>query len=109
MAIFIKISISKSANLTILSDGSASITTVKKKKSSSSTSVIEVGGEMIMKMAHVHASSMTKYNEVKSRTKIITDDRLTGQDREGSPHLRAYLCQDRQGGESQNHVLGEVK
>jgi hypothetical protein len=49
-AIFIKISISKSANLTIeletLTDRATSITAAKKKKSSSSTTVIEVGGEM---------------------------------------------------------------
>ena len=77
-AIFLKISISKSANLTIelekLTDGAASITAAKKKKSSSSTTVIEVGGEMRMKMAHADAASMTKCSEVKSRAKIITDD-----------------------------------
>ena len=77
-AIFIKISISKSANLTIeletLTDGAASITAAKKKKSSSSTTVIEVGGEMRMKMAHADAASMTKCSEVKSRAKIITTD-----------------------------------
>ena len=77
-AIFIQISISKSANLTIelekLTDGAASITAAKKKKSSSSTTVIEVGGEMRMKMAHADAASMTKCSEVKSRAKIITTD-----------------------------------
>jgi len=77
-AIFIQISISKSASLTIelqtLTDGAASITAAKKKKSSSSTTVIEVGGEMRMKMAHADAASMTKCSEVKSRAKRITDD-----------------------------------
>ncbi len=77
-AIFIKVSISKSANLTIeletLTDGAASITATKKKKSSSSTTVIEVGGEMRTKMAHADAASKTKCSEVKSRAKIITDD-----------------------------------
>ena len=77
-AIFIQISISKSANLKIeletLTDGAASITAAKKKKSSSSTTVIELGGEMRMKMAHADASSMTKCSEVKSRAKRITDD-----------------------------------
>ena len=77
-AIFIKISISKSANLTIeletLTDEAVSITTVKKKKSSSSTTVIDVGGEMRMKMAHADAASMTKCSEVKPRARIITDD-----------------------------------
>ena len=75
-ATFIKISISKSANLTIeletLTDGAASITAAKNKKSS--TTVIEVGGEMRMKMAHADAASMTKCSEVKSRAKRITDD-----------------------------------
>jgi hypothetical protein len=77
-AIFIKISISKSANLTneleTLTDGAASITAAKKKRSSSSTTVIEVGAEMRMKMAHADAASMTKCSEVKSRAKRITDD-----------------------------------
>jgi len=77
-AISIKISISKSENLTIelqtLTDGAASITATKKKKSSSSTTVIEVGGEMRMKMAHADAASMTKFSEVRSRAKRITDD-----------------------------------
>jgi hypothetical protein len=76
-AIFIKISISKAENLTIelqtLTDGAASMTAAKKKKSSSSTTVIEVGGEMRMKMAHADAASMTKCSEVKSRAKRITD------------------------------------
>ena len=76
--ISIKISISKSANLKIeletLADGAASITAAKKKKSSSSTTVIEVGGEMRMKMAHADAASMTKCSEVKPRARIITDD-----------------------------------
>jgi len=76
MTIFIKIGISKSANLTIeletLTDGAASITAAKNKKSS--TTVIEVGGEMRMKMAHADAASMTKCSEVKSRAKRITDD-----------------------------------
>jgi hypothetical protein len=57
-----------------LTDEAVSITTAKKKKSTSSTTVIEVGGEMRMKMAHADAASMTKYIEVKSRVKIITDD-----------------------------------
>ena len=68
---------SKSANLTIeletLTDGAASITAAKKKKSSSSTTVIEVGGEMRMKMAHADAASMTKCSEVQSRANIIMD------------------------------------
>ncbi len=59
--------------LETLTDGAASITAAKKKKSSSSTTVIEVGGEMRMKMAHADAASMTKCSEVKSRAKIITD------------------------------------
>jgi hypothetical protein len=71
-AIFTQISISKSANSTIdlqaLTDGAAS----KNKKSS--TTVIEVGGEMRMKMSHADADSMTKCTEVKSRAKRITDD-----------------------------------
>ena len=75
-AIFVKISISE--NLTIelqtLTDGAARITAAKKKKSSSSTTVIEVGGEMRMKMAHTDATSMTKCSEVKPRVRIITDD-----------------------------------
>ena len=75
--IFVKISISKAENLTIelqtLTDGAGSITAAKK-KSSSSTTVIEVGGEMRMKMAHADAASMTKCSEVKSRAKRITDD-----------------------------------
>jgi hypothetical protein len=74
----LKISISKSANLTIeletLTDGAAIITAAKKKISSSSTTVIEVGEEMRMKVAHADAASMTKCSEVKSRGKIITDD-----------------------------------
>jgi len=76
--IFVKISISKAENLTIelqtLTDGAASITAAKKKKSSSSTTVIEVGGEMRMKMNHADAASMTKCSEVKSRAKRSTDD-----------------------------------
>ena len=67
--ISIKISISKSANLKIeletLADEAASVTAAKKKKSSSSTTVIEVGGEMRMKMAHADAASMTKCSEIK--------------------------------------------
>ncbi len=63
-------------NLTIelqtLTDGAARKTVVKNKKSS--TTVIEVGGEVRMKMAHADAASMTKCSEVKSRAKIITDD-----------------------------------
>ena len=78
VTIFIKISINKSVNLTIeletLTVGSASITGVKKKKSSSSTTVIEVGREMRMMMTHADETSMTKYNEVKSRVNMITDD-----------------------------------
>ena len=58
--------------LETLTDGAASITAAKNKKSS--TTVIEVGGEMRMKMAHADATSMTKCSEVKSRAKIITDD-----------------------------------
>ena len=76
--IFVKISISKAENLTIelqtLTDGAASVTAAKKKKSSSSTTVIEVGGEMRMKMNHADAASMTKCSEVKSRAKRSTDD-----------------------------------
>jgi hypothetical protein len=75
-AFFIQISISKSASSTIelqtLTDGAASKTAVKNKKSS--TTVIEVGGEMRIKMAHADAASMTKCIEVKSRAKRITDD-----------------------------------
>ena len=71
-------SISKSANLTIeletLTDGETSITVPKQKRSSSSTTVIEVGGEMRMKMAHGDTVSMTKCSEVKSGVKRITDD-----------------------------------
>ena len=52
-----------------------SITAAKKKKSSSSTTVIEVGGEMRMKMAHADAVSMTKCSEVKSRAKIMRERR----------------------------------
>jgi hypothetical protein len=47
---------------------------VKNKKSS--TTVIEVGGEMRIKMAHDDATSMTKYSEVKSRAKRITTSSL---------------------------------
>ena len=36
--------------------------------------LIEVGGEMRMKMAHADAVSMTTCSEVKSRAKIITDE-----------------------------------
>ena len=76
--ISIKIGISKSANLKIeletLADEAASVTAAKKKKSSSSTTVIEVGGEMRMKMAHADTTSMTKCSEVKPRARIITDD-----------------------------------
>jgi hypothetical protein len=75
-AIFIHISISKSASLTIelqmLTDGAASKTAAKNQKSS--TTVIEVGGEMRMKMAHADAASMTKCSEVESRAKRITHD-----------------------------------
>ncbi len=75
-AIFIQISISKSASSTIelqtQTDGAASKTAVKNKKSS--TIVIEVGAEMRIKMAHADAASMTNCSEVKSRTKRITDD-----------------------------------
>ena len=60
--------------LETLVDGAASITAAKKKKSSSSTTVIEVGGEMRMKMAHADTTSMTKCSEVKPRSRIITDD-----------------------------------
>ncbi len=60
--------------LETLADEAASVTAAKKKKSSSSTTVIEVGGEMRMKMAHADAASMTNCSEVKSRAKIITDD-----------------------------------
>ncbi len=71
-AIFTQITISKSANSTIelkaLTDGAVS----KNKKSS--TTVIEVGGEMRMKMSHADAASMTKCTKVKSRGKRITDD-----------------------------------
>jgi hypothetical protein len=77
-AIFILISISKSANLTIefetLTDGAARITAAKKKKHVSSTTVIEVGEETRMKMAHADTDSMTKCSEVKSTAKRITDD-----------------------------------
>jgi hypothetical protein len=77
-AIFIQISISKSKSSTIelqtLTDGAASKTVVKNKKSS--TTVIEVGGEMRIKMAHDDATSMTKYSEVKSRAKRITTSSL---------------------------------
>jgi len=53
--------------------------------------------KMRMTMAHADAASMTKCSEVKSRAKRITDD--AGQNREGSPYLRAYSCQNGQGGE----------
>ena len=57
-----------------LTDGETSIMAAKKKKSSSSTTVMEVGGEMRMKMAQADTTSMTKCSEVKPRARIITDD-----------------------------------
>jgi hypothetical protein len=61
--------------LETLTDGEARITVAKMKKSSSYTTVIEVGGEMRMKMTHTDTVSMTKCSEVKSRAKRITDDK----------------------------------
>ena len=80
-AIIIKISISKSASLTIelqtLTDGAASKTDAKNKKSS--TTVIEVGGEMRMKMAHDNAASMTNCS------KLIQELRESRMTRTGCP------------------------